>query len=227
VDARTPILSLLMLALASTAWAQGGAGQRPRRHFVTFSVDSLYTHPLHFAEYPLADLAGADVAAAQREAYGYHTRDGAVLIHVHEFSRRQRGAGLTVYPFGMNSGPALLIRGSVEQLPRIRVDLEGQAPVQQYALTDGRAFDAAAGVTVADRAAGWGLGSHGFIAAGVGRITSGLGDGRRVFAEGGGGLGVGPFGVEIAVKFAWNTLDSPVTHHFLTVPVTVRGTLTF
>jgi hypothetical protein len=48
-----------------------------------------------------------------------------------------------------------------------------------------------------------------------------------VFAEGGGGLGSGPIGVELVVKFAWNTLFSPLDHRFLTVPVTVRGTLTF
>ena len=224
---RICFLAAAVLWVVSDAAAQGYTPDRPRRHFVTISYDSLYTHPLHFAEHPLADLVGAEVAAAQREAYDYHTRDGATRISVREFSRRQRGAGLTVYPFGMRSGPTLMLRGSFEALPRIQVDFEGAAPVDRYALTDGRAYDAAAGVTIADRSPGWGLGSHAFLAAGVGRITSELGDGRRVFAEGGGGVGVGPFGVEVAVKFAWNTLSSPAHHGFLTVPVTVRGTLTF
>jgi hypothetical protein len=29
------------------------------------------------------------------------------------------------------------------------------------------------------------------------------------------------------VKFAWNHLTAPVDHHIITVPVTLRGTLTF
>jgi hypothetical protein len=33
--------------------------------------------------------------------------------------------------------------------------------------------------------------------------------------------------VDLAVKFAWNRLSSPVEHRFLTVPITLRGTLTF
>ena len=57
--------------------------------------------------------------------------------------------------------------------------------------------------------------------------TSDLGDGGRYFAEGGGGLTAGPLGVELSVKFAWNRLDLPVEHRFLTVPVALRGTLTF
>ena len=43
---------------------------------------------------------------------------------------------------------------------------------------------------------------------GIGKVsTEQLGDGGRYFAEGGGGLSVGPFGVELGVKFAWNMLD--------------------
>jgi hypothetical protein len=40
-------------------------------------------------------------------------------------------------------------------------------------------------------------------------------------------LSVGPFGVDLAVKFAWNTLDQPVRHKFLTIPISLRGSLTF
>ena len=42
--------------------------------------------------------------------------------------------------------------------------------------------------------------------AGIGKLTTDLGDGSRLFAEGGGGLDVGPIGVELGVKFAWNKL---------------------
>ena len=61
----------------------------------------------------------------------------------------------------------------------------------------------------------------------MGRIRSDLGDGSRLFAEGGGGLTSGPFGVDLAIKFGWNRLTTPTEHHFMTVPITLRGTLTF
>ena len=214
-------------AAAPAATAQGYQGQRARRHFVSVSADWLHSQPLHFAEHPLADLVGREVASTQGEVYEYRSRDEATLIDVVEFSRRQRGFGVSLFPLGVSSGATLMLRGSYETLPRIRIAFQGPAAVGTYALADGRSLDAAAGVIVADRSPGWGLGSHAFVAGGAGRITSSLGDGRRYFAEGGGGLSVGPIGVELAVKFAWNMLQEPVEHRFLTVPVTVRGTLTF
>jgi hypothetical protein len=227
VGRRISFLVLAVLALAAPASAQGYSAKTPRRHFITVSYDWLYTQPLHFANHPLSDLAGSDVSTAQFEMYDYQTRDGATRIDVVEFGRRQNGASVSLYPLGLSTGAALTLRGSIEQLPRIQIVFDGPAPIGRYELTDGRVFSAGIGVTVADRSAGWGLGSHAFVAAGIGRITSGLGDGRRFFAEGGGGLGVGPFGVELGVKFAWNSLSEPLDHTFLTVPVTLRGTLTF
>ena len=241
VRPRTCFLVLVILATALDAVAQSsppafaeGSGQarrsderRARRHFVTISYDWHYTQPLHFAEHPLAALAGMAVASTQFEAYEYRTRDGATLIDVLEFSHRQQGISATVYPFGMSVGPALALRGSIEPLPAIRVAFVGPAPFSAYALTNARALDAAAGVYMADRSAGWGLGSHAFVLGGIGRITSDLGSGRRYFAEGGGGVSVGPFGVDLSVKFAWNRLLQPVEHRFLTVPITLRGTVTF
>ena len=112
-------------------------------------------------------------------------------------------------------------------MPTIRLAFVGPAPFPTYALANARSLDAGAGVYVADRAPGFGLGSHAFVLGGVGRITSDLGDGSRYFAEGGGGLSVGPFGVDLSVKFAWNRLEEPLEHRFLTVPITLRGTLTF
>jgi hypothetical protein len=61
----------------------------------------------------------------------------------------------------------------------------------------------------------------------VGRIDGEGRGGTRTFAEGGGGLIVGPFGVQLAVKFAWNRLTEPVEHRFLTVPITLRATVSF
>lgn len=217
----------MLFALAPPVMAQSYEMQAPRRHFVTVSYDWLYTQPLHFAEHPLADLLGRDVASAQFESYEYRTRDGGTLIDVLEFARRQQGVSVTLYPLGVSTGSTLALRGSIEPLPAIRLTFAGPAPFPSYTLTNGRARDIAAGLYVADRSAGWGLGSHAFVLGGVGWITSDLGNGRRHFAEGGGGLSVGPFGVELSVKFAWNRLLEPVEHRFLTVPITLRGTLTF
>ena len=46
-------------------------------------------------------------------------------------------------------------------------------------------------------------------------------------AEGGGGLNSGPFGVELSLKFALNRLEQPVEHRFLTIPISLRGTVSF
>jgi hypothetical protein len=227
VSSRTPFLALVLVCLAATAFAQTGRPAEPRRHFVTVSYDSQYTQPLHFAEHPLADLLGVEVSTVHFEEYDYRTRDERTLIDVLEFSRRSHGASVTVYPLGMARGATLMVRGTIEPLPVIRLAFDGPAPFPGYELTSGRSRDAAAGIIVADRAAGWGLGSHAFVAGGLGRITSSVGGGRRYFAEAGGGVGAGPFGVELGVKFAWNRLNEPVTHRFLTVPITLRGTLTF
>ena len=230
VDVRSRISFLVVLwlgTLSAPVGAQSYEPDRPSKHFLTVSYDFIYTEPLHFAEHPLEDLLGREVASAQREAYEYRSRDEATLIDVIEFSRRQRGVTASLYPLGMSSGATLMLRGSIVPLPRIQIAFVGPAPFGQYTMVDGMAYDGAIGIMMADRAPGWGLGSHAFVAGGIGRLTSDLGDGSRFFAEGGGGLDVGPIGVELGVKFAWNTLSEPVEHRFLTIPITVRGTLTF
>ena len=224
----SPVLTLLLLlTVPAVATAQPYSPPEPRRQFVTVSYDWLYTQPLHFADHPLEDLLGAEVAAAQLREYHYETRDGRTQIHVLEFRRRSRGAGITLYPLGLRTGPTLGIRGSFEDLPVIRIAFDGDAALDSYVLTNARAYDAGLGMVVADRSAGWGLGSQVFVAGGLGRIRSDLGDGSRYFAEAGGGVASGPFGVQLAVKFAWNKLNDPVTHRFLTVPVTLRATVSF
>ena len=225
---RTTIAAILVAFFcAAPAAAQTYSVKKARRYFVTVSTDWLNTQPLHFLEHPLQDLVGRDVAAAQFEDYEYRTRDEAILIDVLEFTRRGRGLGITLYPFGLSVGPTLALRGSIEDLPTIRVAFSGAGAPANYTLTGGRAYDLAAALYLADRSPGWGLGSHAFAGGGVGKIKSDLSDGDRYFAEGGGGLSSGPFGVELSVKFAWNRLSEPVDHKFFTVPITVRGTLTF
>ena len=200
---------------------------RPRRQFVTLSLDGLHTLPLHFDRHPVEDLVGRAVGEAQRERYDYRSRVGLSTIDVREFRRRGRGAGITVYPFGMATGPALALRASYEDLPVIRLTIDGPAAVSGYALTDARAYDLGVGLFVADRAPGWAIGSYAFVGGGAGRIRSGLGDGRRIFGEAGGGVEFGFVGVQLAVKIAYNQLDAPVRHGFLTIPLALRGTIGF
>lgn len=222
------IVALVAFAAGAVpAGAQTYSTKKPRRQFVTVSYDWLYTQPLHFAEHPLADLVGTPVSPAQFEDYDYRTSDGAILIDVLEFTRRTKGAGITLYPFGASVGATLALRASFEDLPEIRIAFAGEGAPAPYALTGARAYDVAAYIDVADHSPGWGLGSHAFLGGGVGRIRSDLSDGDRYFAEGGGGLSSGPLGVELSVKVAWNRLDKPVDHRFLTIPVTVRGTVSF
>jgi len=226
---RLAIAVTVIAALAVPAHAQTSSPvKKPRRHWVTVSYDWLYTLPLHFGDHPIADLVGRPVTEAQFESYDYKTRDGAILIDVLTFSRRGNGGGLTVYPFGASQGPTLALRVSVEDLPTIDIAFTGADAPPRYTLNGARSRDLGAAIFVADRSAGWGLGSHAFVGGGLGRIAGNNGPtGDRVFAEGGGGMTSGPFGVDLSVKFAWNHLNGPVDHRFFTVPITLRGTLTF
>jgi hypothetical protein len=217
----------LLGMMSSRVDAQTYSANKARRHFVSVSIDWLYTQPLHFSDHPLSDLMGTEVTAAQFEAFDYTTRDGETLIDVLEFKRRTRGGGITVYPLGLSSGATFGIRGSVEGLPTIRLTFDGPSAIDSYELTDAKAYDVGVGLWAADRSVGWGLGSHAFVDGGIGSIHSDLGNGSRFFVEGGGGLTSGPIGIELSVKFAWNTLNEPAKHYFVTVPITLRGTLTF
>ncbi len=227
MPARILFVSLLLTLFAASASAQVYSAKKPRRQFITIGTEWLTTQPLHFLEHPLQDLVGRDVAAAQFQNYDYHTRDEQILIDVLEFKRKGRGASVTVYPFGLSVGPTLALRASVEDLPVIRIAFSGTGAPPNYALTGAHAYDVGGALYVADHSPGWGLGSHAFVGGGMGRIRSDLSDGDRVFGEAGGGLTSGPIGVDLSVKFGWNRLTSPVEHRFFTVPITLRGTLTF
>ena len=208
------------LSIAMPAAAQSAHAHKARPHFVSFSYDWLYVQPYGFEHHPLADLLGQPVTEVHLQPYQYETRDGLTRVTVKEFAHRAQGLGLTIYPFGSSEGATLAVRGSIEQLPAIRVAFDGPAPAGTYELRNGRALDAAVGVDVSDRSPGWGLGSHAFVLGGVGRAETDQFNGRRYFAEGGGGLAAGPLGVDIAFKFAVNRFNTPLPHQ-------VRGTLTF
>ena len=217
----------MLTVFATPAWSQAPDVRKPRRQFISVSYESFITQPLHFERFPLEDLVGGPVASTQFKAYDYETRDGSVLIDVVNFTRRGHGAGITVYPFGVSVGPTLALRAGVQDLPNISIAFAGTRAPQNYELAGARAYDVGAAIVVADHSRGWGLGSQAFVGGGRGRIRADIRTGDRYFAEGGGGLNSGPFGVELSIKFAWNHLSDPVDHHFITVPVTLRGTLTF
>ena len=125
------------------------------------------------------------------------------------------------------TGDYAALRGSLEDLPTIRVAFDGAGAPPPYELVGARALDLSALVYVSDRSPGFGLGGHAFAGGGIGRVRNGTRDGDRYFFEGGGGVSSGPFGVELSVKFAFNRFDEPVRHQIITVPVTVRGTVSF
>jgi hypothetical protein len=219
----------IVAAMTLPSPAQGASYSPPkaRRHFITVSYDWQYTHPLSFAKHPLQDLLGTRVSEVHLEPFQYRTSDGRTLVNVLEFRHPGNGLGVTVYPFGSSDGPTLALRGSIEQLPDVRLAFTGPAPAPVHALTNGRALDAAIGVEMSDRAPGWSLGSHTFFFGGVGHAQTDQVDGTRYFVEGGGGLTSGPLGVDLSVKFAVNRFTAPVTHRFYTIPVSVRGTFSF
>ena len=222
----------LLLAFAPDASAQSSFRQfkpKARKQWFAVSAAWIQSTPLHLKEMPLEQLVGRELGTSQRADWDYESRGdgGLTQVDVLEYRKRQRGLGLAVYPFGASTGPTLMLKGSYETLPVLRARFSGPSNVSEYALTEGSAWDAGIGVMVADRAPGWGLGSHAYVVGGAGRIDTNLGGGTRVFGEGGGGLSVGPIGVELGLKFAYNKLSQPVEHRFYTVPLTLRATFGF
>src|SRR5262245_6748857 len=126
---RTFIGFLLLTATASAAQAQSSVYQphRERKHFISVSYDWHHTNALEFENHPLADLLGRPVSQARLQPYDYNTKDGATQVHVLEFSHPGQGASVTLYPLGLSSGAALTVRGSVVQLPTVRLGLDGPA----------------------------------------------------------------------------------------------------
>jgi hypothetical protein len=222
------VLGMLSLVLVpSPTEAQTYQQQKARKRFISIAYDWQYVHANGFAAHPLEDLLGREVSEVHLQSSQYETKDGQTRVGVQEFTHRANGIGVTVFPFGSRSGATLAIRGSIEQMPTIKLAFDGPAPAPSYALTNGRAYDVGIGVDVADRSPGWGLGSHAFVLGGLGRAHTDQMDGARYFGEGGGGLTVGPIGVDVAFKFVVNRFDTPVTHQIFNIPVSVRGTLTF
>ena len=225
-------LGAALLAFSSAeVSAQSSRQFKPkgRTQWFAMSTDWLNMMPLHLKEAPFEQLTGRELGSSQRKDWDYESRGdgGLTQVDVLEYQRRSRGFGLAVYPFGSSTGPTLMVKGSLENLPSFSARFDGPSNVSSYELIDATAWDVGAGVIVADRSPGWGLGSHAYIIGGMGRLDSAHGSGSRVFGEGGGGLSVGPVGVEISMKFAYNKLKNPIDHGFYTVPITLRATFGF
>jgi len=219
----------LVAALAAPERPQPRAYQAPkaRRHFVSVWVAREFVEPYSFHTHPLSDLLGQPVHEVHLESFQYRTQDSKTVVNVVEYGKRASEIGATVYPFGSSVGPTLAVHGSIETIPSIRVSFTGPAPSPTYELTNGRATDVGVGLDMSDRSAGWGLGAHAFLVGGVGRIQTDQRNGTRYFAEGGGGVTSGAFGVDISLKFSVNRFTAPVPHRVYMIPISVRGTLTF
>jgi hypothetical protein len=198
-----------------------------RRHFLTVTFDQQFVQPYSFDKHPLPDLLGQEVDEVHLASYQYRSHDGLTLVNVLEYGKRATGIGATVYPFGSSEGLTLALRGSLETIPTIRVAFTGPAPAPSYDLTNGRAVDVGIGIDMSDRSPGWGLGSHSFVIGGIGRIQADQRSGTRYFAEAGGGVTSGPFGVDVSIKFSVNRFGDPVANRLYLIPVSVRGTLSF
>lgn len=220
--------SALCLAAALAAHSPASrSSAKARRHFVSVDYGWQYIQPTAFADHPLAQILGQEVDEVHLQTYQYRTHDQQTLIDVLQYDHEGAGLGATLYPFGSSSGATLALRASVERLPTIRVAFSGPAPAPAYELTGGRAVDAALGIDVSDRSAGWGLGSHAFAFVGIGKAHTDQMDGKRYFAEGGGGVTSGPFGADVSFKYVVNRFQTPVEHSVFMIPISVRATLSF
>lgn len=220
------LISAVLLA-PHAALGQAPPAKLPRRQFVTVSVERSRTLPLHFKEFPLQQLAGRELGVDRETGHDYRSGDNSTSVDVQDFVRATRAIGISVYPFGNRNDSTLMLRVSFETLPVIRFTINTPDSTERYSLSDGRATDFGIGVISSDRPAGWGLGAHSFIVGGVGRLRGERDNGVRLFGEAGGGINVGPLGFEIGVKIAYNRLTDPRAHGFYTVPMSLRGTVSF
>ena len=211
-------LAHLTIALTASALCPLAAEAQPyvaapaRRQFITISYNWLYTLPLHFADHPLEDLLGTSVVetSIRRTTIGRATEYRSSACW--NSSRPGQGVGVTVYPLGLRVGPTLGLRGYIENVPDIRVVFDGPGPLDSYTLTNALAYDVGAGLYVADRAPGWGLGAYAFIVGGWARSRATSATGNRYFGEGGAVSNQGRSGSRFPAKFAWNYLSEPVEH---------------
>lgn len=226
---RRSISVLVLMLMASTsiyAQEKKKADQNAGQQFITFYIDRSTVSPLHFKDFPLQQLAGTELHWDYING-GYHSGDGSVSATGTKFRRPNNGFGITVYPFGLRSGTTLAVRGSYSTLPLIKFALTDPAGQEQYIFNNGRAYDLGIGVVSGELSPGWGLGARSFILIGKGIIKEDRGRGERYFVEAGSGLNSGPLGMEIYFGISQNRLSVSRPHHFYTVPIGLRATVSF
>jgi len=202
--------------------------EKPKKIFVTFSIDRMDTYPLHFKSMPLEELAGIKLFNVYEPIpERYRSKDGLVTITNIRFPKRNKGYSITVYPLGAGNHISLAVRGSYETLPVISFDINSPEGVEHYILSNASSRDVSIGIMDGDRPKGLGLGAHSFLMGGYGEIRELRGKGHRYFVEFGGGINFGPIGGGIFVKISKNYLYNPRPHSFFTVPIGLRGTLSF
>ncbi len=216
-----------VLMMPGTLRAQATDPIQPRKQWVTFTLDWAYSQPVHFKERPLEELAGVELGETRQAAPEYRSADGLTTVDVFELNRPIHGWSIAAYPFGAGNGPSLMVRYAYETLPVTRFEIRNPGGSELYLLRDGHAKDFSIGVMISDRQRGWGLGAHSYFVGGFGRLSGERGPGDRYLVEAGAGINVGPVGAQFAVKLAYNKLEDPRAHSFYTVPISLRGTLSF
>jgi hypothetical protein len=200
---------------------------QPRKQWVTFTLDWAYSRPVHFMERPLEELTGVELGETRQPGPEYRSANGLTTVDIFELERPIHGWSVAGYPLGAGNGPSLMLRYSYETLPVTRFEISNPGGSELYLLRDGSSKDFSIGVIISDRQRGWGLGAHSFFLAGFGKLDGERGPGDRYLVEAGAGVNVGPMGFQFALKLAYNKLDDPRAHTFITVPLSLRGTLSF
>ena len=149
---RVLVVTCAVVFAPGLASAQPYTDAKPRRQFVTVSIDWLHTQPLHFLEHPLEDLVGTEVAAVAVRGLRLRDPRRLTLIDVLEFSRRGRGRrhhGLSLrHQRRGDAGESAAASRAARHPHRLR---RARRARQLYVLTDARAYDVGAGLFVADR----------------------------------------------------------------------------
>jgi hypothetical protein len=222
---RAALLALALLLIPHHLVAQPAG--TVRRQFVSVTIDRLNAFLIGFEKHPLQQIAGDDLEFDFTKKF-YRNTDESISIRDVRIDPWNRAVGIMIYPFGVSNGTTLVLQGKSETLPMIHFVVNHPDHQESYTLGGGRARDLGIGAISCQRRAGWsGVGACAFIIGGTGWIDEPRGDGRRYFAEGGARISVGPAGAEMFFRLAYHRLENPEPHNFVTVPLGVRGVLTF
>ncbi|MDO8496230.1 MAG: hypothetical protein Q7S43_02135 [bacterium] len=225
---RIMFLALAILFATNTAYGQSTEKKEAEKQLITIYYDLATTWPMKFKDSPLEQLAGTELTFDYENFSSYHSTNGSIQISGVSFQRKHRGVGFMIYPLGLGNNTTLTLKGGHESLPNIRFKINSPNGVYNYTLTDGDAYDLGIGAISDSGSSGWlGFGANAYIIVGTGWLDSSLGPGHRYFAEFGGGLGTNLLKIGFFAKLNRNQLNSPVPHHFYTIPIGVRTMISF